>query len=303
MPSLARTCVYLFVLPLLNACGNQPVSGGAPGSVPDDRLASLSIRLLRNATLVIDIDGKTILVDPMLGEKGAYDAFAGAGNDRRNPLVDLPLDAGKLAILLGHVDAVLITHTHSDHWDAAAQRVLRKDLPVFVQPADEARLREQGFVQVTPIDTSVAWQGLTIHRTGGQHGLDELGRLLGPVSGYVVVAGHASIYLAGDTRWVDEVRDALDRYQPTLAVLNAGGAEFIDGPLAGGPITMTAEDVVAAYRHAPNTRFIAVHMDALNHCPLTRDALRAQLESAGLLERIEIPLDGETIQAAVAPVN
>jgi hypothetical protein len=59
---------------------------------------------------------------------------------------------------------------------------------------------------------------------------------------------------------------------------------------------MTAEDVASVCRALPTTRVVAVHMEALNHCFLTRDGLRETLRREGLLDRVEIPQDGETLR-------
>ncbi len=72
--------------------------------------------------------------------------------------------------------------------------------------------------------------------------------------------------------------------------MNAGAAQFLEGDA----ITMTAEDVIRTAGAAPEARMIAVHMEAINHCILTRDE-RAELEREGLMGRIEIPADGETL--------
>ena len=45
-------------------------------------------------------------------------------------------------------------------------------------------------------------------------------------------------------------------------VVNASGARFTEGD----PIVMTAEDVVAVARHAPDAHVVAVHLEAINHC-------------------------------------
>jgi hypothetical protein len=39
-----------------------------------------------------------------------------------------------------------------------------------------------------------------------------------------------------------------------------------------------------------------VHMEATNHCLLTRDELAEELQREGLAERVEIPADGETLE-------
>jgi L-ascorbate metabolism protein UlaG (beta-lactamase superfamily) len=83
----------------------------------------------------------------------------------------------------------------------------------------------------------------------------------------------------------------LREHQPEVTVVHAAGARF----LTGDPIVMTAEDVVQVCRALPSTRVIAVHMEALNHCLLTRAELRERLRLEGLLDRVAIPADGETL--------
>jgi hypothetical protein len=60
---------------------------------------------------------------------------------------------------------------------------------------------------------------------------------------------------------------------------------------------MTAEDVVAVCNAAPRAQVVAVHMEAINHCLLTRSDLAFQLEAARLGARIAIPGDGEWIRS------
>jgi hypothetical protein len=74
-------------------------------------------------------------------------------------------------------------------------------------------------------------------------------------------------------------------------VVHAGEARFLEGD----PIVMGLDDVVNVCRAAPRARVIAVHMEAVNHCVLTRDALRAGLDRAGLTSRVHIPNDGDVV--------
>lgn len=253
----------------------------------------MEIQLLRHATLLVTIGGRRLLVDPMLSSAGAMDPVANAGNDRRIPLVDLPLTEGELAGLLVSLDAIVVTHTHRDHWDARAAELLPHNLPVFCQPTDATAIAHAGFADVRPVETVVVWEDLTIERTDGRHGTGEIGAKMGTVSGFVLRAPEEPVlYIAGDTIWCDEVDIALASHQPDAVVLNAGAAQF----LVGDPITMTADDVLSVCRAVPDVQIVAVHFETVNHCRLTRDGLQEALERAGLQERVSIPWDGERLQ-------
>ncbi|AIQ51060.1 MBL fold metallo-hydrolase [Paenibacillus sp. FSL R7-0331] len=248
----------------------------------------MKIQLIRNAALWLEYGGLTFLIDPMLNEKEANPPIANTANDRRNPLVPLPGPAGQWL----NPDVVLVTHLHQDHWDAAAVSLLPHDLPVLCQEGDQIRISAQGFAAVSavPDHQPLVFRGVTLTRIGGQHGTGETGERMGKVSGFVFQAeGEPVLYLAGDTIWCEEVAEALGRHHPETIIVNAGGARFV----TGGPITMDEQDVVEVCRHAQDAAVIAVHMEAINHCLVTREMLRVRLAEEGLLERVFIPADGE----------
>ncbi len=251
-----------------------------------------SLTLIRHATLVIELAGEVILVDPMLGARHAYAAVEGTQNPVPWPLVDLPVPAEDV---VGRATAVAITHTHVDHLDELAMGLIRKaEVPVFCQPYDVAELVGRGVRDVRPIEAEVTWQGIRIVRTGGQHGTGEMAGLMGPVSGFVFSSDEQSIYVAGDTVWCREVGDVVDLHAPTMVVVNSGEARME----VGDPITMDAGDVVDVARHAPAAAVVAVHLETLNHCGLTRTALAEKVAAAGV--RVAIPADGETLPLTVS---
>ena len=253
----------------------------------------MEIRLIRHATLVIDLDGIQILVDPMLNRAGAVDPVPDTPNQQRNPLVALPFGEDELAHVIEETDAVLVTHTHQDHWDERATELLPKDLQVLCQPEDEELIRSAGFSNVTPVDTEVERDSVRFTRTAGRHGTGEIGEKMAPVSGFVLRSTETpSLYIAGDTVWCPEVEEALDSHSPDVVVLNAGAARF----LSGDPITMTADDVAQVSRAAPDARILAVHMESINHCLLTRNELIEKLRDEGLSGRVEVPADGESVR-------
>ena len=254
---------------------------------------TMRIRFLRHATFVFEAGGQRVLVDPMLAPAGATDPVANTPNQRRNPLVELPVDEAGTLGLLEETDAVLVTHTHNDHWDGRARDLIPKHTPIFCQPEDWETISAAGFRRVTPVEEGLEWRGLSFTRTGGRHGTGEIGNLMAPVSGFVVGAESSpTLYIAGDTIWCPEVEDALDVHNPDVVVVNAGAARFLEGD----PITMTADDVARVCRALPEARVVAVHMEAINHCLLTRGELEGELQSEQLSERVEIPADGETLE-------
>jgi L-ascorbate metabolism protein UlaG (beta-lactamase superfamily) len=254
----------------------------------------MHVQQIRNATLVIDYAGKRFLVDPLLAEQGAYPGFAGTANSHlANPLVGLPVPMDRLL----DVDAVIVTHLHADHWDEAARRLVPRGLPLFAQnAADAARLRADGFSDVRLFSDGTLFEGIALHRTGGRHGSDQvmaaIGERMGEVSG--VVFGHAgepTLYVAGDTVWNRHVEDALARYRPDVVVLNCGDAQ-VPGL---GAIIMDQHDLARVAQAAPQAAIVASHLEAVNHCVLSRAALRDFLSAQGLAGRVLVPEDGDTL--------
>jgi len=252
----------------------------------------LRIDFVRHATFLLETGGVRVLVDPMLAPAGTAPAVANTPNGRPNPLVDLPFENGQLKELVEGADAVLVTHTHNDHWDGRARDLIPKDKLVLCQPEDELGISNAGFANVSAVDPGLIWRGLRFSRTGGCHGTGEIGAQMAPVSGFVISADDApTLYVAGDTIWCEPVEKALRAHRPDVVVVNAGAARFLEGD----PITMSAEDVARVCRAAPGARVIVVHMEAINHCLLTRAELAEVLDEQGLAGSVEIPADGQTI--------
>ncbi len=253
----------------------------------------MKIHFLRHATFAFEMGGARVLVDPMLGEAGTAPAVPNTPNERPNPLVDLPFGDEVLLELIENTDAVLVTHTHNDHWDGRARELIPEDTPLLCQRHDEETFSGAGFANVSPFEPELTWNDLRFVRTDGKHGTGEIGEQMGRVSGFVVRSeGSPSLYVAGDTIWCDEVEEALLAHRPDVVVVNAGAARFLEGD----PITMTAEDVARVCHAAPEARVIAVHMEAINHCLLTRAELADALAEQGLAGRVEIPADGENLE-------
>ena len=235
----------------------------------------MRLTLVRNATLLLELAGKRVLVDPMLDGAGARPPIEGTRNPVANPTAPLPMPPEEV---VRGLDAVVVTHRHRDHLDGTAEQLLPRDVPVFCQPEDEEALRELG-LEARPVDEDVDWEGLRIVRTPGRHGTGPIADALAPVSGFVL----DGLYIAGDTVWYEGVEETIERHRPRVAVVNAGGAEFDEG----GLIIMGIDDVREVSERVPTV--VAVHLEALNHCYLTRAALQAALPD------VHVPADGESL--------
>jgi L-ascorbate metabolism protein UlaG (beta-lactamase superfamily) len=293
--------IRTFPLALSIACAAAatPAFAGTSATKVPDASHKVDVQQVRNATVKITYGGTTFLIDPMLAKKGAYPGFENTyRSNLRNPLVDLTESPAEV---IAGVDAVIVTHTHLDHWDDAAQKALPKDIPLFTQHEEDAQLiRSQGFKNVRVLTDEAEFGGVKITKAGGQHGTDEmyatppLAKLLGEAMGVVFQApGYKTLYIAGDTVWRKEVDQTIEKYHPEVIVLNAGKAKvngFEDS------IIMGEQDVLHASQAAKNAKIVAVHMDAINHMSLTREELRAYVKKQNIENRVDIPEDGASLE-------
>lgn len=249
----------------------------------------MKIQLIRHATVVLEIHGKTLLVDPMFSARGTLSPVKDVKNQDKNPLVDLPVPINRLF----DCDALLLTHLHRDHFDEAAINVLPKDMRIFCQPKDEAGLKASGFMNTVPVKRNVLWEKIRIFRTPARHGHGATALAMAPVSGYVLHSpDEPVVYISGDSIFYSGTKKILERHQPDIAVCNCGEAAFA----CGRPITMGIGDLLKMCSYDTAIKIAAVHMEAWNHCGLTRDALKRSLTENRLNGRVFVPEDGETVE-------
>lgn len=257
----------------------------------------MHITQLRNATLILHLGDRHILVDPMLAPQGALPPLRLLDGKRlRNPTVNLPTGADAA---LAQVTHCLITHCqkgHFDHLDGYGKKWLRDtQIPVICTPHDTDHLRKRG-LNVQPLaeghDQPQPFFEGRIRTVRCTHGEGVVGRMMEHGVGYFIeMPGEPSLYLAGDTILTPSVRDFVRQHQPQVSVVPAGGARFD----IGGDIIMGIDDVVAFTQLSTGT-VVANHLEAISHCPVTRSSLVAAAQRAGVGQRLEVPADGQTLE-------
>ena len=149
-----------------------------------------SVTFVGHATVELELDGTSLLTDPLLGPRLGPLL-------RRGPLPD--------ADHLAAVDAVLVSHMHHDHLDLRSLRRLGR--PIVAPEGAADFLRKKGLPGVTgvTIGDSVAVGALTVEAVHAEHpgGRFGRGRDEAQAVGYLVELDGTRVYFAGDTDLFD----------------------------------------------------------------------------------------------------
>lgn len=275
-----------------------PVERPTPAALAD---VSHDLRLtwLGHATVLIEIEGRRLLTDPVLG-----DDRAGPGPFGMRRFFPAPLTPDALPPL----DAVLITHDHYDHLGEQTVRALAAGgrVPRWIAPLGVgARLEGWGVRadQITELDwweeTDVA--GLRLVCTPARH---FSGRMLWDRDrtlwgGWAVVGQRRRVYVSGDSGMTPEFAEIGARLGPfdaTLIEIGAYGQGWPDVHL--GP-----EQAVAAHRLVRGGLLVPVHwatFDLALH-GWTEPAERVLVAAARAGVPLAIPQPGGTVDVASPP--
>ena len=256
----------------------------------------MKITKYNQSCLLVETNNKRFLIDPWLMPKDFMPGFEGAVNSEvRQPRVDLPIFVDKIV----DVDAIILTHFHPDHFDEFAVKALDKNIPFFVQSETDLNIiKNFGFNDIRIIfESETDFEGIILYKTQCQHGrrevvkpmCEQIGMPYDAMGIVFKAENEKMLYVAGDTIWCDEVRTAIDKFNPEIIVINACGATVLVGE--GERLIMDIEDVKAISNYAKNSTIIASHMDTVSHLTVTREDIKVLK-----LNNIVVPDDNDILE-------
>lgn len=252
-------------------------------ATPPARGEGARITWLGHASFLVQLDGVSLLIDPVLGERVA-------GVVSRNVAVPVPAER------LPHIDAALVTHSHYDHLDLPTLKQV--GAPVYaglgLRPLLEKeglRCRELGWWQAAQVG------GVEITFVPAQHwsrrGLGDTNRTLW--GGFVVKGSSATLYHAGDTAWFGGFAEIGRRFELDAALLPIGA---YDPAWFMSPQHMNPEEALRAFQDLGARTFVAMHWGTfkLSDEPLDEPPRRLEAERRRLgipAERVRVLAVGE----------
>ncbi|ONK09987.1 MBL fold metallo-hydrolase [Streptomyces sp. MP131-18] len=268
------------------------VTGGPPAS-------GLRVTWLGHASVLVEIDGRRVLFDPVWGERCS--PFSFAGPRRLHPV---PAELSEL----GPLDAVVISHDHYDHLDMPAIRALIATDAVFAVPLGVGAHLERWGVPAARL-AELDWHesadvaGLTLTATPGQHfcgrGLRDRWQTLW--ASWVVAGPEHRVYHSGDTGYFPGFAEIGERHGPfdaTMIQIGAYSSEYWPD------IHMTPEEGVRAHLDLsggePGGVLLPIHWGTFNLAlhPWEEPVERTVREAGATEVTVAVPRPGESFEPA-----
>lgn len=243
---------------------------------------SLCVTWLGHSTVVLDLDGVRLVVDPLVQRH--------AGVLRRR-------GAQPYASAWAGADAVLLSHLHHDHAEVGSLRFFR-GLPMYTAPANAEWARREGF-DGRGLDED-EWTALGCDRAvevrlvKAVHSARPMPHRPNAANGHLIRGPSGVIWVAGDTELFPEMADLpqLAGAPIDLAVVPVGGW----GPrLSAGHLGPEQAALACAMSGAKWA--VPVHWQTL-HLPAGQLWPRGWMDEAG--PRFELALAGEAPQCHAA---
>ena len=199
--------------------------------------SGLRITLIGHSTLLLEIDGTTVLIDPVFSDRASFTQRFGPKRFYPPPL---PI-AG-----LPPLDAILLTHDHYDHLDTAAVQQLAERTPLFVCSQGIVRhlrrwgiqtpVHEMNWMDTFTVPSSSALP-LTLTALPARHFSGRGPRRNRTLwSSFVLRTGRHNVYHGADSGYWPGFREIGERFGPfDLATLEIGAFDPLWSNIHLGP--------------------------------------------------------------------
>lgn len=175
---------------------------------------------LGHSTVLLKIDGFTIITDPVFSTRAGIDLFLFTIGVKR--LVDPAIEAAKLP----KIDLILVSHAHMDHLDVPSLRALESKGTRVVTAKSTSDLfrpeRYQSLEEVGWNETAQAGEarvtGLEVNHWGARMRTDTYRGY----NGYLIEVGKRQVLFAGDTANTDAFRRLPENGKPEVAIFPIG---------------------------------------------------------------------------------
>jgi N-acyl-phosphatidylethanolamine-hydrolysing phospholipase D len=207
------------------------------------------------------------------------------------------------AVDLAAIDGLLVSHLHSDHFDAGAVSRLDKNVVALAASEHISGIKERGFPRAHPLDwwetqsLSKGDEKVTLTALPARHALDDiLNTQLGVVNGYLLEYqegnGHYRIFWTGDTVWFDDLASIQHRMGSPDMLIPHLGAVGRDGPY--GRMTLNAAEAVRLIELFKPEVIIPIHHHTFSHYVEPVDVLQAKLFGTRYERCLHTLREGET---------
>ena len=224
--------------------------------------SGLRITWIGHSSLLIEIDGKRILTDPVWGQRASFSKFIGPKRFFDPPLFleDLP-----------HIDAVIVSHDHYDHLDATTLPFFRgKHIPFFCPLGVGHYVHKYGINRnyINELDwgdSIMVGLDCVITPTPARHfsGRGIFNRNETLWSSFVIKGNEHTIFYGADSGWFEgfkEIGDVFGPFDLTMLEIGAYGKYWPD-------IHMGPDNASNAHKALKGNLMMPIHWGTFNLAP------------------------------------